>query len=125
MRLNPYAEDGYTLAQVVRATVWLFWHEQRGRWADRFSVVRRALSLYVRTRVAIARSLRLCPSIPEAFRRHLLFPPRSVQIQVRPGCAAASKPVAPGQAGQVTVALHGLRGPDTDHDTRATRCERT
>jgi hypothetical protein len=72
MRPNPSvetdAEKDYTWVQVARATVGLFWREQRDRWADRVFAVRRALTLYVRMRLVLARLLRFCPSIPEAYR---------------------------------------------------------
>ncbi|MGH9779606.1 MAG: hypothetical protein ACRD5I_14465, partial [Candidatus Acidiferrales bacterium] len=45
------------------------------------------------------------PAVPEAFRQHRLFSPRSAQIQIRPGCTAATAAIAPGQPGEVTLAL--------------------
>jgi hypothetical protein len=38
---------------------------------------------------------------------HVLYPPRSVEIQIRPGCQSISKPVAPGQRGPVTIVVLG------------------
>jgi hypothetical protein len=38
---------------------------------------------------------------------HVLYPPRSVEIRIRPGCQSISKPVAPGQSGPVAVVVLG------------------
>ena len=38
---------------------------------------------------------------------HVLYPLRSVEIDIRPGCQWVSKPVAPGQKGVVTVVVSG------------------
>lgn len=45
--------------------------------------------------------------LPTLKDRHLLFPPRQASIVIHPGCAQASAPLAPGQAGTVTVAILG------------------
>jgi hypothetical protein len=50
------------------------------------------------------------PSIETLMKRHLLFPHRSVEIEIRPGCAR--KAIAPGQPGLVTAALLGAAGFD-------------
>jgi hypothetical protein len=38
---------------------------------------------------------------------HVLYPPRSVEIHIRPGCQSISKPVARGQTGPMTVVVFG------------------
>jgi hypothetical protein len=44
----------------------------------------------------------------EAIRqKHLLYPPRSAEILVRPGCDLPSAPIAPGQPGTVTITIPG------------------
>jgi len=41
---------------------------------------------------------------------HSLHPPRTVEIQIRPGCAAERARIAPGKSGTVTVAVLGEPG---------------
>jgi FG-GAP-like repeat/FG-GAP repeat len=44
----------------------------------------------------------------EALRqKHLLYPPRSAEIAVHPGCNLPSAPLAPGQPGTVTITIPG------------------
>jgi len=53
----------------------------------------------------------------QASKRHLIYPQRRVNVSIRPGCSEASKPIAPGQAGSITVALFGESDLDVSGST--------